>query len=33
MAQGNELCFQTQQATNAAESYFKAAGVVRDPQK
>ncbi|ALN41878.1 hypothetical protein ASQ44_06365 [Rickettsia rhipicephali] len=33
MAQGNELCFQKQQATNAAESYFKAAGVVRDPQK
>ncbi|QWB86230.1 hypothetical protein JRD95_00276 [Rickettsia parkeri] len=33
MAQGNELCFQKQQETDAAESYFKAAGVVRDPQK
>ncbi|MEG8230013.1 hypothetical protein O6R16_02855 [Candidatus Rickettsia tasmanensis] len=32
-AQGNELCFQKQQETDAAESYFKAAGVVRDPQK
>ena len=33
MAQGNELCFQKQQETDAAESYFKATGVVRDPQK
>ncbi|ARD87619.1 hypothetical protein A3305_03905 [Rickettsia amblyommatis] len=30
---GNELCFQKQQETDSAESYFKAAGVVRDPQK
>lgn len=33
MDQGNELRFQKQQEADAAESYFKAAGVVRDPQK
>lgn len=31
--QGNELRFQKQQEADAAESYFKAAGVVHDPKK
>ncbi|WP_233418966.1 hypothetical protein [Rickettsia tamurae] len=31
--QENELRFQKQQKADAAESYFKATGVVRDPQK
>ncbi len=33
MDQGNELRFQKQQEADAAESYFKAAGVVHVPQK
>ncbi|MCC8419162.1 MAG: hypothetical protein LN590_06475 [Rickettsia endosymbiont of Glossina mortisans submortisans] len=33
MDQGNELRFQKQQEADAAESYFKAASVVHDPQK
>ncbi|QQV74720.1 hypothetical protein H6P87_00258 [Rickettsia tillamookensis] len=33
MNQGNELRFQKQQEADATESYFKAAGVVYDPQK